>query len=40
MQLEQKLYGIIKETYKEIEEMTPSDGFSSPQSLTRSDEGH
>ena len=33
MELEQKLYEIIKETYKDIEVLTPSDGFSSPRDL-------
>ena len=33
MQLEQKLYKLIKETYTEISDMSPEDGFSSPRDL-------
>jgi hypothetical protein len=33
MDIEQKLYQLIKELYEEIKAMTPADGFSSPRDL-------
>jgi hypothetical protein len=33
MNLEQKLHKLIKETFQEIKDMQPEDGFSSPRDI-------